>query len=98
MKVKSRDAQLIYASFLNKAKETMTDNAVSTFLEDVLYSPAHGDNQTVLVTLTFAQSLDAKIAGINGKQLILSCKESMFMTHMYAILILYMHNCRGWPS
>lgn len=33
------------------------------------------------VTLTFAQSLDAKIAGKNGKQLILSGKESMVMTH-----------------
>jgi len=33
------------------------------------------------VTLTFAQSLDAKIAGIGGKQLILSGKESMVMTH-----------------
>ncbi|KAJ3976934.1 dihydrofolate reductase-like domain-containing protein [Lentinula raphanica] len=33
------------------------------------------------VTLTFAQSLDAKIAGRGGKQLILSGKESMVMTH-----------------
>jgi 2,5-diamino-6-(ribosylamino)-4(3H)-pyrimidinone 5'-phosphate reductase len=33
------------------------------------------------VTLTFAQSLDAKIAGIGGKQLILSGRESMVMTH-----------------
>ena len=33
------------------------------------------------VTLTFAQSLDAKIAGQGGKQLILSGKESMVMTH-----------------
>ncbi|KAG8858870.1 2,5-diamino-6-(ribosylamino)-4(3H)-pyrimidinone 5'-phosphate reductase [Serendipita sp. 411] len=32
-------------------------------------------------TLTFAQSLDGKIAGINGQQIILSGKESMFMTH-----------------
>lgn len=34
-----------------------------------------------LVTLTFAQSLDAKIAAQNGKQLILSGKESMVLTH-----------------
>ncbi|KAF8078983.1 dihydrofolate reductase-like domain-containing protein [Lyophyllum atratum] len=34
-----------------------------------------------LVTLTFAQSLDAKIAGQHGKQLILSGKESMILTH-----------------
>lgn len=33
------------------------------------------------VTLTFAQSLDAKIAGQNGQQLILSGKQSMIMTH-----------------
>lgn len=33
------------------------------------------------VTLTFAQSLDAKIAGVGGKQLILSGCESMMMTH-----------------
>lgn len=33
------------------------------------------------VTLTFAQSLDAKIAGKHGKQLILSGKDSMLMTH-----------------
>ena len=33
------------------------------------------------VTLTFAQSLDAKIAGVGGKQLILSGSESMVMTH-----------------
>jgi len=33
------------------------------------------------VTLTFAQSLDAKIAGIGGKQLTLSGRESMTMTH-----------------
>ncbi|KAF9486563.1 bacterial bifunctional deaminase-reductase [Pholiota conissans] len=33
------------------------------------------------VTLTFAQSLDAKIAGARGRQLILSGTESMRMTH-----------------
>jgi len=33
------------------------------------------------VTLTFAQSLDGKIAGKGGKQLILSGRESMIMTH-----------------
>ena len=35
------------------------------------------------VTLTYAQSLDAKIAGKAGKQLLLSGKESMAMTHRY---------------
>ncbi|KAI0094478.1 dihydrofolate reductase-like domain-containing protein [Irpex rosettiformis] len=33
------------------------------------------------VTLTFAQSIDAKIAGQGGKQLALSGKESLVMTH-----------------
>lgn len=35
------------------------------------------------VTLTFAQSLDGKIAGSRGKQLILSGTDSMIMTHWY---------------
>ncbi|KAG8817784.1 2,5-diamino-6-(ribosylamino)-4(3H)-pyrimidinone 5'-phosphate reductase [Serendipita sp. 399] len=35
-------------------------------------------------TLTFAQSLDGKIAGVNGQQLILSGTESMIMTHCIA--------------
>lgn len=33
------------------------------------------------VTLTYAQSLDAKIAGAGGKPLTISCDESMIMTH-----------------
>lgn len=35
------------------------------------------------VTLTFAQSLDGKIAGSRGRQLILSGTDSMLMTHWY---------------
>ncbi|KAG9302289.1 hypothetical protein G9A89_008780 [Geosiphon pyriformis] len=38
-------------------------------------------NEKISVTLTYAQSLDAKIGYEGGKQLILSCKESMIMTH-----------------
>lgn len=38
-----------------------------------------------LVTLTFAQSLDGKIAGSKGRQLILSGTESMLMTHWYPL-------------
>lgn len=58
---------------------------VTEFLSSVL--PVPGDSsledefQRPLVTLTFAQSLDAKIAGKGGKQLILSGRESMLMTH-----------------
>ena len=43
------------------------------------------DSTRPYVTLTFAQSIDAKIAGAGGKQLILSGEESMKMTHWYAI-------------
>ncbi|KDQ31211.1 hypothetical protein PLEOSDRAFT_1014657, partial [Pleurotus ostreatus PC15] len=39
------------------------------------------DGRRPRVTLTFAQSLDSKIAGQGGQQLILSGKESMIMTH-----------------
>jgi riboflavin biosynthesis pyrimidine reductase len=35
----------------------------------------------VHVTLTYAQSLDGRIAGPHGKQIRLSSKESMTMTH-----------------
>jgi len=39
------------------------------------------DNTRPYVTLTFAQSIDAKIAGAGGKPLTISCEESMKMTH-----------------
>ena len=39
------------------------------------------DSTRPYVTLTFAQSIDAKIAGAGGKQLTLSGEESMRMTH-----------------
>jgi 2,5-diamino-6-(ribosylamino)-4(3H)-pyrimidinone 5'-phosphate reductase len=55
------------------------------FLKTVLAhlsNPDHPSNRPY-VTLTFAQSLDAKIAGANRQQLILSGKESMVMTHWY---------------
>lgn len=42
------------------------------------------DGSRPYVTLTFAQSLDGKIAGKNGAQLILSGRDSMIMTHWYA--------------
>ncbi len=41
----------------------------------------HPDATRPYVTLTFAQSIDAKIAGAGGKQIILSGEESMKMTH-----------------
>ncbi|KAH8120071.1 bacterial bifunctional deaminase-reductase [Phellopilus nigrolimitatus] len=53
---------------------------IVSFLDQVLPRNSE-DHAPVHITLTFAQSLDAKIAGRDGKQLILSCKESMVMTH-----------------
>lgn len=44
-------------------------------------TPKSPDDSRPYVTLTFAQSLDAKIAGKGGKQLALSGKESLVMTH-----------------
>ena len=52
------------------------------FLTQVLPLPLESTTGTrPHVTLTYAQSLDACIAGVNGTQLILSGKESMQMTH-----------------
>lgn len=59
----------------------------SVFLESVLNKEnAAKSEKRPSVTLTFAQSIDAKIAGKDGQQLILSGKESMVMTHWYALL------------
>ncbi|KIO22479.1 hypothetical protein M407DRAFT_245132 [Tulasnella calospora MUT 4182] len=55
-----------------------------SFLKSVLNhvsSPAEPPQNRPFVTLTYAQSLDGKIAGKGGKQLILSGNESMLMTH-----------------
>ncbi len=49
--------------------------------ESMTTSPASTSPHRPFVTLTFAQSLDAKIAGVGGQQLVLSGKESMIMTH-----------------
>ncbi|KAG8911691.1 2,5-diamino-6-(ribosylamino)-4(3H)-pyrimidinone 5'-phosphate reductase [Tulasnella sp. 417] len=55
-----------------------------SFLKSVLNhasSPTEPPQNRPFVTLTYAQSLDGKIAGKGGKQLILSGNESMLMTH-----------------
>ncbi|EJD04204.1 bacterial bifunctional deaminase-reductase [Fomitiporia mediterranea MF3/22] len=59
----------------------MADNEVVSSLDRMVPMQNLTDQLALHVTLTFAQSLDAKIAGRDGKQLILSCKESMIMTH-----------------
>ncbi|WAR52057.1 hypothetical protein PtB15_1B496 [Puccinia triticina] len=47
---------------------------------DLLACP--GCNQRPFVTLTYAQSIDGKIAGADGQQLRLSGNQSMKMTHL----------------
>ncbi|GLB35808.1 putative ribD C-terminal domain [Lyophyllum shimeji] len=61
----------------------MADTSHPELLTSVLsrYATLTIPEDRPLVTLTFAQSLDAKIAGQHGKQLILSGKESMIVTH-----------------
>ncbi|KAK7058532.1 2,5-diamino-6-(ribosylamino)-4(3H)-pyrimidinone 5'-phosphate reductase [Paramarasmius palmivorus] len=60
-----------------------TDPQPPSFLQSLLARYSHDvpPAQRPFVTLTFAQSIDAKIAGKAGKQLILSGKDSMVMTH-----------------
>lgn len=52
--------------------------SVRTTLDGIL---ANKTKDKVHVTLTYAQSLDARIAGKNGTALRLSCDESMLLTH-----------------
>jgi hypothetical protein len=63
---------------LLQSLDTAVENDRTTISR--VYDPTHGKKR-IHVTLTYAQSLDAKIAGKNGKQLILSGKESIAMTH-----------------
>ena len=44
------------------------------------------DRSRPYITLTYAQSLDGCIAGKGGQQILLSGKESMLMTHWYAVM------------
>ncbi|KAF9213353.1 2,5-diamino-6-(ribosylamino)-4(3H)-pyrimidinone 5'-phosphate reductase [Podila verticillata] len=52
-----------------------------SFLDNQTFT-IKGSTNAPFVTLTFAQSLDGKIAGSQGRQLILSGAESMKATHM----------------
>ncbi|KAF8640431.1 hypothetical protein AX17_000096 [Amanita inopinata Kibby_2008] len=51
------------------------------FLTSLLAPLSPPPQSRPLLTLTFAQSLDAKIAGAHSQQLILSGNDSMLMTH-----------------
>jgi len=54
---------------------------LSTFLQPYL-STNHHNQERPLVILTWAQSLDAKISAGRGKQTVLSCLETKYMTHL----------------
>lgn len=49
------------------------------------YENAASSRPRPYITLTYAQSLDGCIAGVGGKQILLSGKESMVMTHWWDI-------------
>ncbi|KAG9222404.1 hypothetical protein CCMSSC00406_0002739 [Pleurotus cornucopiae] len=59
----------------------LTSTSPPEFLTRFYSALPPSDGRRPRVTLTFAQSLDSKIAGQGGQQLILSGKESMIMTH-----------------
>ncbi|PPQ63836.1 hypothetical protein CVT24_009786 [Panaeolus cyanescens] len=65
----------VAVKFVMNQPPSLLSNALST------YTTVDPPLDRPHVTLTFAQSLDAKIAGAEGRQLILSGKESMIMTH-----------------
>lgn len=58
----------------------MTES-IKSFLDKALHHKLDERLNSLHVTLTFAQSVDGKIAGKERKQLRLSCDESMLMTH-----------------
>ena len=69
--------------------ELLSADDLCSFIEDIYpasYFPAATDpnppaRKRPFVTLTYAQSLDGKIAGPGGKQIRLSGDESMRLTH-----------------
>lgn len=64
--------------------ESDIPNGLSVYRTDNVDSPPTPTSTQLerpYVTLTFAQSIDGKIAGKGGKQLALSGKESLIMTH-----------------
>lgn len=63
-------------------KEIQTETEIIEFLKEIYPIPFSNLNLgRPFVTLTFAQSLDGKIADIGNQQIMLSCQESMRLTH-----------------
>ena len=77
---------------------TMTSTTPPPFL--VRYLPPASDRPSV--TLTWAQSLDSKIAGKDGARVIISGPETMLMTHWYVVsapsLVWSRWSCARRPS
>lgn len=59
-----------------------TSARASAFLQNV-FDALRRESPGPRITLTFAQSIDGKIAGVGGEQVAISGKESLVMTHMY---------------
>lgn len=78
-----QDSSLVPPNFLFDVLALSRDGIASFYTgnDREAKTPVSPDPTRPYVTLTFAQSLDAKIAGARGKQLALSGKESMVMTH-----------------
>lgn len=73
IQIMSSDIDALARQFLHQA---LPEEITSTG-----QNPLQSTRDNIWITLTFAQSLDGKIAGVNGQQLILSGSDSMRMTH-----------------
>lgn len=67
----------------SSSSSSLSSDAVSDFLRPLIAAKRPYSHRP-FVTLTYAQSLDGKIAGKGGKQIQLSGKESREVTHKSA--------------
>lgn len=74
--------------------QVYSDPSLAFNSQNKLIASSTGNKRNAVVTLTFAQSFDAKIAGKNGKQIQLSGAESSVMTHRYVFVRGYL---MGFP-
>ena len=70
---------------------TAAHGDVEAFLRSVypadLFDATPSTRRRPFVTLTYAQSIDGKIAGLRGAQIRLSGDESMVLTHRSVLLL-----------
>lgn len=68
-------------------EEEELTHSLSTFLSQIYPQDFTSLNlNRPFITLTYAQSIDGKIAGIGNQQIMLSGKESMMLTHKYVFV------------